>query len=88
MLIRTIQRATCAAMGITMQEMLSDNRERRVAHPRQTAMYLAHYHGRGNLSAIGRCFGRDHSTVIHAIRRVRSNVDRLVEAGRVREMLW
>lgn len=63
--IRSIQLATCARYGITLEEMLSPTRERRVAWPRQEAMALAIRFTKCSLPVIGRSFGRDHTTVLH-----------------------
>src|SRR5205823_701173 len=65
-----IQRATCEYFGLSSEELLSTSRTRRVAWPRQLAMYLAREFTRESLLAIGRQFGgRDHTTVLHAWRR-------------------
>src|SRR6266516_438482 len=65
-----IQRATCEYFGLSSEELLSNSRARRVAWPRQLAMYLARECTRESLPAIGRQFGgRDHTTVLHAWRR-------------------
>ena len=65
-----IQELVAEAFGLTREELLSPSRAARVAWPRQVAMYLAREHTHATLPAIGRSFGgRDHSTVLHAIRR-------------------
>ncbi len=65
-----IQRATCEYFDLSSEELLSNTRARRVAWPRQLAMYLAREFTRESLPAIGRQFGgRDHTTVLHAWRR-------------------
>ena len=49
----------------------SPRRAREVARPRQIAMYLAKQLTQRSLPEIGRRFGgRDHTTVIHAVRRI------------------
>jgi chromosomal replication initiator protein len=51
--------------------MISARRARAVARPRQIAMYLAKRLTTRSLPEIGRKFGgRDHSTVIHAVRKI------------------
>ena len=53
--------------------MLSARRSRAVARPRQIAMYLSKQLTTRSLPEIGRKFGgRDHTTVIHAVRKVES----------------
>ncbi|MFB3149740.1 MAG: helix-turn-helix domain-containing protein, partial [Alphaproteobacteria bacterium] len=52
-------------------DMHSARRARAVARPRQVAMYLAKQLTSRSLPEIGRKFGgRDHTTVMHAVRRV------------------
>jgi chromosomal replication initiator protein len=66
-----IQRACAAHYKIDPAEMRSKRRARAVARPRQVAMYLAKKMTPRSLPEIGRIFGgRDHSTVIHAVRTI------------------
>ena len=68
-----IQRATGKEFGVTMDDMLSKRRARAIARPRQVAMYLAKIMTTRSLPDIGRRFGgRDHTTVIHAVKRIES----------------
>ena len=50
--------------------MQSSRRARNVARPRQIAMYLAKQLTSRSLPEIGRKFDRDHTTVMHAVRKV------------------
>ena len=51
--------------------MLSARRSRSLARPRQIAMYLAKQYTTNSLPEIGRKFSnRDHTTVIHAVKKV------------------
>ena len=60
-----------AHFNIRMSDMHSARRARSVARPRQVAMYLAKQLTSRSLPEIGRKFGgRDHTTVMHAVRRV------------------
>lgn len=69
--IDEIQRACAAHYRIDTSEMRSQRRARAVARPRQVAMYLAKKLTPRSLPEIGRIFGgRDHSTVIHAVRTI------------------
>ncbi|MET0365137.1 MAG: chromosomal replication initiator protein DnaA [Sphingobium sp.] len=69
--IDEIQRACAAHYRIDTAEMRSARRARAVARPRQVAMYLAKKLTPRSLPEIGRIFGgRDHSTVIHAVRTI------------------
>ena len=57
--------------GLNMSDMLSPRRTRSIARPRQVAMYLAKTMTEHSLPEIGRQFGkRDHTTVIHAVKKV------------------
>ncbi len=69
--IDDIQQAVCAHYKLDRLEMSSQRRSRVVARPRQIAMYLAKTLTPRSYPEIGRKFGgRDHSTVIHAIRTI------------------
>lgn len=66
-----IQRAVANNFEISLIEMLSDRRTNRLVKPRQTAMFIAKSLTTRSLPEIGRRFGgRDHTTVLHAIKRV------------------
>ncbi|MGA2163811.1 MAG: chromosomal replication initiator protein DnaA, partial [Solirubrobacteraceae bacterium] len=70
-----IQTAACRHFGLSPEELLSSSRAARVAWPRQVAMYLARELTDESLPAIGRHFGRrDHTTVIHAVRRAEQKI--------------
>jgi chromosomal replication initiator protein len=69
--ISAIQEAVCDQYGLTADDLLGTGRSARVAGPRQLAMYLARTHTKESLPAIGRAFGgRNHTTVMHAVRRI------------------
>ena len=54
-----------------MSDMISARRSRVVSRPRQVAMFLAKTLTSKSLPEIGRRFGgRDHTTVIHAVKRI------------------
>jgi chromosomal replication initiator protein len=67
--VREVQEQTCAAFGVTLEELLSSSRAQPVAWPRQVAMYLARELTGATLPQIGRAFGKNHTTVLHACRR-------------------
>jgi chromosomal replication initiator protein len=82
--VREIQEQTCAAFGVTMDDLLSSSRAQPVAWPRQVAMYLARELTDQTLPAIGRAFGnRDHTTVMHACRRTAERMAQDPEANQV-----
>lgn len=67
--IDEIQRTVCQFYRIDRAEMSSKRRARAVVRPRQVAMYLSKVLTPRSYPEIGRKFGgRDHSTVIHAVR--------------------
>jgi chromosomal replication initiator protein len=69
--IEEIQRQVAQYFNIRLADMLSPRRARTVARPRQIAMYLSKQLTTRSLPEIGRKFGgRDHTTVIHAVRRI------------------
>ena len=69
--IEEIQKRVAAHFNIKFSEMHSARRSRSVARPRQIAMYLAKQLTTRSLPEIGRKFGdRDHTTVLHAVRKV------------------
>ncbi len=69
--IDSIQRAAAKHFNISLDELLSKRRARAIARPRQIAMYLSKKLTTRSLPDIGRRFGgRDHTTVIHAIKRI------------------
>ncbi len=69
--IDEIQRKVAEHYNLRLSDMHSARRARSVARPRQVAMYLSKLLTARSLPEIGRKFGgRDHTTVMHAIRKV------------------
>ncbi|MSP95249.1 MAG: chromosomal replication initiator protein DnaA [Alphaproteobacteria bacterium] len=69
--IEEIQKKTAEFYKLDLRELYSARRARRVARPRQVAMFLARELTSRSLPDIGRRFGgRDHTTVLHACRRI------------------
>ncbi len=69
--IDEIQRRVAEHYNIRIADMHSSRRARAVARPRQVAMYLAKQLTARSLPEIGRKFGgRDHTTVMHAVKKV------------------
>jgi chromosomal replication initiator protein len=69
--IDEIQRRVSDHFNIRATEMVSARRARAVARPRQIAMYLSKQLTPRSLPEIGRRFGgRDHTTVIHAVKQI------------------
>ncbi len=81
--ISDIQRKTARYYDISLNDLLSARRQRAIARPRQIAMFLAKQLTPRSLPDIGRRFGgRDHTTVLHALRRVEALIasDRRIES--------
>jgi chromosomal replication initiator protein len=73
--IEDIQRKTAEFYKLDVKDFHSPQRARRVARPRQVAMYLSRKLTTRSLPEIGRRFGgRDHTTVLHACRRIEALV--------------
>ncbi|MCA1198887.1 chromosomal replication initiator protein DnaA [Sphingomonas sp. R647] len=69
--IDEIQKAVSSHFDVKQLDLVSQRRAVAIARPRQIAMYLAKRLTTRSLPEIGRKFGnRDHSTVIHAVRRI------------------
>jgi chromosomal replication initiator protein len=69
--VEEIQRQVADYYNVRASDMHSDRRLRVVARPRQVAMYLSKKLTSKSLPEIGRKFGgRDHTTVMHAVKRI------------------
>jgi chromosomal replication initiator protein len=74
--VEDIQKKVADHYNVSVPDLLSARRSRTVARPRQVAMYLAKQLTTHSLPSLGRSFGgRDHTTVLHAIRNVESLLD-------------
>jgi chromosomal replication initiator protein len=68
--ISDVEIAVCARFGLSREQMQSPNRARIVSRPRQIAMFLAREMTGLSLPRIGRHFGRDHTTILYAARKI------------------
>ncbi len=69
--VEEIQRKVSEHYNIRLSDMIGPKRMRTIARPRQVAMYLAKQLTTRSLPEIGRRFGgRDHTTVMHGVRRI------------------
>ncbi|RAI01129.1 chromosomal replication initiator protein DnaA [Acuticoccus sediminis] len=69
--IEDIQRVVCQHYGISRGDLVSARRTKVIVRPRQVAMYLCKMLTPRSLPEIGRRFGnRDHTTVLHAVRKI------------------
>ena len=71
--LENIQKVVAAHYQLRVTDLLSKRRTRTIARPRQMAMFLAKSLTQHSLPEIGEAFGgRDHTTVLHACRRIES----------------
>jgi chromosomal replication initiator protein len=69
--VEDIQRVVSRHYNVPRSDLLSNRRTRIIVKPRQVAMYLAKMMTPRSLPEIGRRFGgRDHTTVLHAVRKI------------------
>jgi chromosomal replication initiator protein len=81
--IPNIQKVVADYYGLQIKDLLSKRRTRSLARPRQVAMALAKELTEHSLPEIGDAFaGRDHTTVLHACRQIRTLMD---ADGKLRE---
>lgn len=86
--IEDIQRVVSRHYNVTRQELVSDRRTRVIVKPRQIAMYLAKTMTPRSFPEIGRRFGgRDHTTVLHAVRKIEGLIDGDTKLGHEIELL-
>jgi chromosomal replication initiator protein len=75
--IEDIQRVVARQYNVSRADLLSSRRTANVVRPRQVAMYLAKTLTLRSLPEIGRRFGgRDHTTVLHAVRKIEALVSK------------
>jgi len=69
--VEDIQAMVCQHFGVSVSDLTSHSRERRLVMPRQIAMYLSRTIADASYPAIAEKFGgRDHTTVMHAVRAI------------------
>ncbi len=69
--VEEIQRKVAEHYNIRLSDMIGPKRQRTIARPRQIAMYLSKSLTTRSLPDIGRRFGgRDHTTIMHGVRKV------------------
>jgi len=68
--VEHIQKIVCRQYGISRHDMLSARRTAKLVIPRQVAIYLTKELTPRSFSDIGRYFNRDHTTVLHAVRKI------------------
>src|SRR5438552_1033089 len=70
--IELIQRKVSEFFRIRLSDLKARDRTKAVAFARQIAMYLARQLTHSSLADVGRAFGKDHTTVMHAVDKVQS----------------
>jgi chromosomal replication initiation ATPase DnaA len=65
-----IMKATCDYYCFTREEMRGPRQTAAVARARQLCYFIARRHTHMSLSEIGRCFNRDHTTVMHGVQKI------------------
>jgi chromosomal replication initiator protein len=83
----TIGELVSGQFKVSVEDLRSRSRKRSIAFPRQVAMYLSRKYTEESLTDIGRAFNRDHSTVLHAIKVVSTQVIRNNSVGAQLELL-
>lgn len=69
--IRRVQNRVCEHFGLSREMMLSHRRTAELVMPRHIAMYICKTSVSKSLPSIGHAFrGRDHTTVLHAVRKI------------------
>jgi len=78
--IDTILETTARHFGIKISEIKGHRKQRKLVVPRQIAMYICRKHTPYSFPEIGEKFGgRDHSTVIYAVRKIESTIKKDTE---------
>ena len=86
--VEDIQKVVARHYNVSKNELLSNRRTRAIVRPRQIAMYLAKVLTPRSLPEIGRRFGgRDHTTVLHAVRKIEDLVSNDQKLAREIELL-
>ncbi len=86
--IEDIQKAVCKYFNIRISDLKSKRRLKNIALPRQIAMYLSREYTKASFPEIGERFGgKDHSTVIHAHKKIASALERDEEIRSIVESL-
>ncbi len=70
-----IQEIIANYYDLTKEQILSKNRSKKIARPRQIAMYLSRELVDASLPAIGSEFNRDHTTIIHGHEKIKQELE-------------
>jgi chromosomal replication initiator protein len=75
--MRAVQRAVCETFDVTLEQLNGDSRTSGLCLSRHLAIWLCYKHSMRSNCEIGKRFGRDHSTVLNAIRKIEKRKDEL-----------
>lgn len=85
--IESIQSTVAEHFGVSRNDLQSKKRSRSIAEPRQVAMHLARSRTNNSYADIGDAFGgRDHSTVIHAQKKIESALEEQPDSDLARQV--
>lgn len=82
--IEIIQKEVSTFFDLTVKELKSDQKQKRVSQPRQIAMFLSRKYTTESFPEIGRKFGgKNHSTVVHAVKNIKKkrSSDRVISGA-------
>lgn len=85
--VKDIQMETARFYGLQLTDLKSTRRERRIARPRQMAMYLSKQMTTLSLPDIAAHFGRDHTTIIHAVKLMETLLQTDDQTGKDMQMI-
>ncbi len=80
-LVRSIIVRSGQHFGVSYDDIIGPTRTKGLAHARQLAMYLAREQTGHSLSELGRAFRRDYTTVVHAHRKVKRQLQEQAIVG-------
>ena len=72
--LENITKSVSQYFKISIDDLYSKSREKRIAEPRQIAMYLCRKYTGKSLQEIAASFARDHTTVMHAVSKLELNL--------------
>ncbi len=75
MSVDEVQQAVCGYFGLKVSDLRSKRRSRNVSFPRMVAMYLCRERLGASYPCLGESFGKDHTTVINAVRKIGSQLE-------------
>lgn len=86
--VESIVDAIAQTFNTTEQQMKGQKRQRHLVIPRQAAMFLMRKNTARSLEEIGDLFGqRDHTTVLHAVRKTQTRIDTDTDFARLMEFI-